>query len=658
MGAIGAAGAAGLAGCSGEQGTDTPSDTPSATPTPTDTVGQQTPTTSRYEQLEVGGDLVISTTSTASSLNPFRADDTTTSGRINLLFDYPGGTYDPDTFLPGLFKSWELADSNDVVEYELHEGLEFGDPDGRFDRTELTAEDFIYTLNNLVLLTGDEDWYGYTDTSQYQIGPDSELVSFEKTGKYSLRAELPVTKPTWIHEDPMLFQWVLPKQFIKSYREDEDVEGFDQDEYITKAKYSYGNLGRFEFDRWKRDSEFVVTRNPDWYKREKVGKFNAVDYSKAPYFESVTIQLFEESSTQLSALKSGDIAWAGIPSGKVANFKGKDNDGISTYLSPFDNSVFWLNINHRINGWEPLRNGDHNHDSRKVRYAIGNAYNPETLIEQAHNGLGQRIKTMHARWGPYYPDPDSLASIGGDLEEARQLLEEGTSSDYGYTNDGTFVGPDGEQVRLKGVRTTGTPSIEIEASYTKSRLNKLGIQYDIEALQWSTLLGNYAQNSVSNTDGVSESDLRWGPVGPFNGGPWDQSTSAKDWDLMHGLGFSTSPYAPWGTVRVTMGEQQSFNLWGYHQDELNIGEKVGNLSTAEDKETIQQGMTELFQFLANDQPLIFKYTPAGVTGYRDRVAGIVGERDVDGFDYRAKSYWQDIVFDDPTTLYAFEGGSK
>ncbi len=644
---------AGLAGCASSGGDETATPTDSATPTPSPTVGQSTPTENVYQQLEVGGSAVLMSTSRASSLNPFRSDDTTTAGRINLLFDYPGGTYDRETFLPGLFKSWELSDSNDVVEYELYEGLEFGGDFG-----EVTAEDYIYALNNLLLLTGDDDWYGYTDTSQYRIGAENELISFEKTGTYSLRAELPVTKPTWLHEDPMKFQWVLPKDFLQQYIESQDQEGLDQDPYITEAQYGEGNLGRYRLVEWNRDSEMVFERNPDWHARENIGQFNAVDYSKAPYFEEVTIQAIDEAATRVAALQSGEVDYGGLPDNRVANFRGENNDNLDLQLAPFDGGVFWLNINHRINGWEPLRNGDHNHDSQMVRYAIGEAYDPTTLIEEAHRGLGLRLQTMHPQWGPYYPEGDGLVDFEGDLEQARTMLEEGTSSEFGYTNDGTFVNGEGNQVRLQGVRTTGNPAIETEAQFMQQRLEQLGIQYDVESLQWASLLQNYAQNSVENREGVESGDLDWGPIGPFNGGPWDQAVSANDWDLMHGLGFSTSPFAPWGTVKVTMGEQQSFNLWGYHQDEIDIAQRVDDLSTASDRETIQSGMTDLFQFLAEDQPLIFKHSPVAVTAYQDYVNGVVGEQDVDGYDYRLESYFQDIVFDDPITLYAFENGEK
>lgn len=660
LGALGAGGAAGLAGCSTSQGGSSPTDTPTDSPTQTaPPQTQKTPTATKYEKLSVGGDLVVSSTSTPSGLNPLRVNDTTTGFRIGLMLDGGGGAYDRETFLPRWFKSWELADSNDVVEYTLHEGLQFGDPENKLDSAELTAEDYVYFLNELALLTGDKDWYGYADTNQYQIGPKGELISYEKTGKYSFRAELPVTKPTWLHEDPLPGAYVLPKDFIKPYREKEDAKGLDKDPYVTEAQYGKGdgNLGRYQFVNWKRDSQMEFTRNPNWYAREKIGQFRAVDYSKAPYFNSVTIQQFKESATQLSALKSGEIAWAGISSSKVPNFRGKDNDGIDLYLSPFDNSVFWLNINHRINGWEALRNSpNHNHNARKVRYAIGNVYDPNTLIKEAHNGLGNRIKTLHARWGPYYPPEEKLPDVlSGSLEKARQLLKEGTSSEYGYNSNGEFVGPDGEQLQLRGVRTTGNPSIEIEANFVKSRLEQLGIKYSLEAVQWASLLRNYAQNSVKNVDGVSKSDLpSWAPASSFNGGPWDKAASKKDWDLMHGLGFSTTPYAPWGTVKVTMGEDQQFNLWGYHQDQIDFAERIGELSTASSQQKIQKGLTNIFAFLAQDQPLIFKYTPAGVTGYRNRIAGQVGERNVDGYDFKAQGYWQDVVFDDPYTLYAFE----
>lgn len=619
----GVLGAAGLAGCS--TNTD-------KTPTDGSTGTGDTPSPTDVPERTVGGEYVFGSTSTPSGFNPLRVSDTTTSLRVNMVYDYPGGTYDDSTFLPGLLKSWELTDNNQTVKYELQDGLEFGG-----DYGQLTAEDVVYNLNELMLLTGDDDWYGFTDTNFYQIGPDSELIEFEQTGDLTFEATLPVSKPVWLHEDPLRYQWFLPKEFLQPYVESQDAEGLDKDPYVTEAQYSTGNLGPYQFDSWNRNSQMVFTRNPDYYRREAIGQFENLDYSESPYWERLTFQQFEESSTALSALETGEIDAAEIPDTKVQNWRNKQSTKL--YESPFDNGVFWLNLNHRINGWDPIR------ESREVRYALGNIYDPDTIIEEAYNGLAVPLRTFHPSWGPYYPPDDQLTSLPGDLEKAKQQLESGTSDEYGYDGD-RFMGPDG-QVELSMVRTTGNPSVEVAANYLKQRLNQAGIKSSIEAKQWSTLLQNYAMNSADNVDDVDEPD--WS-IGPFNGGPWDQSASSEQWDIMLGLGFSTSPYAPWSAVRSTLDEKGSFNLWGYTQDEYDIASFIGEASTADSRDKLESMMTELFAFISEDMPFIFTSSGYEVWGYQNDIIGLPGQKTDSG--RKSTDYFMDLNEADPYRLYA------
>lgn len=624
----GVLGAAGLAGCStNTDKTDSPggsTDSTEDTATPTD-----------MPEKEVGGEFKMASLSTPSSLNPLRADDTTTATRIAMMLDAPGGQYDDTTFLPGWLKSWELTGDSDVVKYELHDGLEFGGEYGQ-----LTAEDIMYNLEELMLLTGDDDWYGFTDTDFYQIGPNSEMIEFEQTGELTFEAKLPVSKAVWLHEDPLLDQWFLPKEFLKPYRDAEDVEGLDKDPYITDAIYSKGNLGAYEFDAWKRGSQMSFTRNDDYYRRTMVGEFEDLDFSKSPYWETFTFQQFDESSTALNALKTGEVDNAGIPDTKVANFR--NNEGTKLYESPFDNGVFWLNLNHRINGWDPIR------ESRDVRYAIGNIFDPDTVIAEAYNGLAVPLRTFHPSWGPYYPSDDKLTSLPGDLEKAKEQLEAGTSDEYGYEGE-KFMGPDG-QVELNIVTTTGNPSVEVAGNYLQQRLEQAGIKSNLEAKQWSTLLQNYAMNSADNVEGVDEAD--WS-TGAFNGGPWNQSASKEDWDLMLGLGFSTSPYAPWSAIKATLPEKATFNLWGYTQDEYDIAEFIGQASTESDLEKLRSQMTELFSFISEDMPFIFTSSGYNVSGYQNDIIGIPGKKTPSG-GRKSTSYWMDVNEADPYWLYARE----
>ena len=51
------------------------------------------------------------------------------------------------------------------------------------------------------------------------------------------------------------------------YRDNEDLEGFKSDEEVQSLSYT-GNLGPYTFENWKREDEFVATRNENYYMRD------------------------------------------------------------------------------------------------------------------------------------------------------------------------------------------------------------------------------------------------------------------------------------------------------------------------------------------------------------------------------------------------------
>jgi len=607
---IGAGSAAGLAGCS----TNSSPDDGSSGSDGGDGVAERT-----------RGDLfTAASTSTATGLNFLEIGDTTTGNRLGRLFDAGGRAIGPETFGGYWFESWELSDDFKKVEIKLRDGLEWG------TGSQLDAEDYLYSLENIIL----SDWYEHTDAGQYELGVDSEQVSYNKTGTLTFTEELPVSKPLWLHENPLQFQYPAPKDMVSDFVDEQNKDGLNN-RIVTAMKegeLGTGNLGPYVFDEWDRDSRWVYTRNDEYYMQD-VGDdpydvdSDYYDYAESPYFDEYRTQLFDESSTALSALKTGEIDSFSIGATNVDSIKGSRN--INVWQSKFDNGTFWLNINHRANGWAPLR------ESREVRQAMGNLYDRETIIEQVNQGNALPMSTYHPRWGPYYPDESELYIPEGTVEEAKSLLESGTSSDYGYDEDGTFRGPEGSQVQLKAPRPPGSESTEIASNYMADRLAEAGIELQIEALNWNSVLRNFAANSARNADGVDEPD--WS-AGFYNGGPWNQSVSANEWDLMFGLGFSTSPYAPWGTIRVTMTEKGGFNLWGYHQDEIDIKQKVADASTASDKEVTNTEMNELFGFLSRDMPLVWTNSSMIFQGYRDRIAGLPGEST--SYGTKARSFFE------------------
>lgn len=574
-----------LAGCAGgntNEDDGTPADDSDGS---TGNGGTATPNESAKE---VRGLFISGTSSEARSLHPYDLGDEATSNRLSLLYDGPGTINEDIEFEPRWFASWELADSADVVEYELRDNLQWGGGYGQ-----VTAEDFLFHIENVWQV--DENWSGYQYVSQYFI--EGEPIEFEQTGQLGIRAELPQPRANWLHDDPMLFALPLPRDLAEPYVSEQDIEGLKQDQAVNDATIN-GNLGPFSFDSWERNSKLRLTRNEEYYLRDHVD-----EYADAPFFERLDIQVFDEQSTAYAALEAGDITSTGIEPRRANQFE--NTEGVTLWHSQFGSGIFWLNLNHRANGWAPIR------ESREVRQAFAHLFNKDVLIDQVFQGNANPVDTFHPRWGPYY-DNSEIVVFEPSVEQAKAKFESGTSSEYGYDGD-VFVGPDGEQVELTMVIRAGSQSTEIVANQVQQWLADAGIALNIEATEWSNLLGNYAMNSGENTD--------WS-AGQFNGGPWDQATSENPWDLMYGLGFSHGAYSPWTTLRLTLTERGSFNMWGYTTDDFDIATTLNEAESAESEETAKEALTELFGFLSRDQPLVWSFNDHTIIGYRDRVGGL------------------------------------
>jgi peptide/nickel transport system substrate-binding protein len=551
---------------------------------------------------------IAGTTSEASSLHPFALGDEATGNRLDLLYD-GGYGIDPEKVDAGetppidpfWFESWTLSESADVVEYTLRDGLQFGGGYGP-----VTADTYIENVERA--FAAPENWTRFQYHGQFFVG--GEPISFEKTGELSLRAELPEPRASWVHQDPMAYVIPVPVEFLDRYgpqeNDEPDREGFMQDSELTEAVVS-GTLGPYSFQEWTRGSKMVFTRNEEWYYPREVDGAGEV-----PHLDGFTYQLFSEQSTGYSALKAGDITAISIEARKQPEFA--DVDGLTLWQSQFGSGIFWLNINHRVNGWRPLR------ESRAVRQALGHLFDKNRLIEEVFAGNANAVDTMTPRWGPYYDKSLEYFVPEPSVELAREKLESGTGSDYGYTNDGEFVGPEGEQVELTLPIVAGSQSNEIVANFLDQQLGEVGIATNVEAKEWSNLLSSYFETSVEHNPSYS-GDPDW-EVSPENGGPWDQAVSEEEWDISYGLGFSHGAYAPWEVLQLTLAERGSFNMWGYTTEEYDIASLADEAASARSTEDARETLAPLFAYLSRDQPMVWGFNDHSIVGYRDVIEGL------------------------------------
>lgn len=622
MGATGVV--ASIAGCSGgsQETTET-----------TDTT-QETGTTQGTGDIPKGGTYISATTTTTNGLNVFRIGDGETQDRALLVMDagYTRESGEYSDFLPLWFEDMTVNESVNEIEIKLRENLEFGEGYGQ-----LTADDYLWCIDNIWTA----DWASFTYQSEFYVGKDDEPIQFEKVDDYTIRETIPSSRPFFPYNEPLYYQFPIPRELAEPYVSDEDAEGLAQDESVMEATFN-GNLGPWDLKNWEQQSVMEFERAENYYLRKWAEEDDRVPdvFAEAPFFDEYHLQYFDSEQTAQQALQAGEIDRVFLPSTKVSSFQQQDD--VKLYQNPYRSWSGYLGINHRANGWSQLRN-------KEVRHAMAHIYNNNFIVEDILDGRAGVQDTLHPTWGPYYPD--DAVTFEGSLEQARQLLEEGTSSDYGYSGD-TFVGPDGEQVELTLVYQSGEMD-DLRASYLEQRLGEVGISLNRETTSWTNLLGNYFQ--VNNpAEGVSDSEnIGYGENGEqhysaYNYGPQDKAVSSQSWDFMMTLGFNYGPLTPAGTIESLFAETGNFNAYGYSPDE-DLTAMRDEAQTADSREAAQETIQEMLLYLSEERPVIFEYNPYNFYAYRQNVEGM-GESP-------PESYFQNLQNQSSSKMYFSNGQS-
>jgi len=454
------------------------------------------------------------------------------------------------------------------------------------DGTRVTAEDYVYTLKNLMF----SDWLNYTYQTDWQEEVDGETVFVE--------AEV-VDDTTFVIRrqtiDPEFADNAIynlspyPRHIAVKY--EGDVKAFTEADEFNNLTYT-GNLGPYRFKEWIRTDKYVVERNPDYYLGKDIG---------APYFEEYVTKLFGTSAAALAALETGDIQYTGIDPEQVAKFK--QMEGVRVYTVPtraYDLVIYNL----RDNGWEGLKD-------RSVRQALTISVNKQTYIDAVRYGFADPAFSFIPKPSPWYTE-EGVPRFGigplYDKEKAKQMLLE---AGYGVKQpDGTITiqGKEGKPIKLTLATSTGSPISENIAHLVKQELADIRIEVEFKLVPWPTLLRQYVMNKVSGSDQEPR----------YNNGA--EAVSEEPWDMLV-MAFNTHPIAPSGS-RVFYGTEGGLNFWGYSNTEVDELFQRVTSKEALDVDARKQMYAEISQLISEDQPVMFLSFPRGNHGFRDNIAGI------------------------------------
>jgi peptide/nickel transport system substrate-binding protein len=374
--------------------------------------------------------------SDAVSLDPARAYEFSSCAIVNQLYDKLVDLKPPDyqEIEPEIATSWRVLDDNVTWEFKIRTGISF--PDG----TPINATVVKFSLDRLLTLEQMAAWV----ISQF------EIQEIKVVDEYTLQIRLGYVVAERLFLSCLAFTAgsIVNPTVVKAHEKEGDMAS----EWMTD--HSAGS-GPFILEKWDREVEIVLVANENYW-------------GKKPEVKRVIFKHYPESTTQMLALKKGDvdIAWD-LTSDQIEEVKGVL--GMKVIRVPsFFKDYLGMNVNATIDGKKPLSD---NRVRDAIRYAIdydailsrmkGTAIQLQTIIESGIPGYNPAL--------PYYRN----------VEKAKALLAEA-----GY--------PDGFTVELIHQPTVWWPDI---ATIIKSSLADIGITVNLHTMAAAEMYETYrAQN--------------------------------------------------------------------------------------------------------------------------------------------------------------------
>ncbi len=516
----------------------------------------------------------------AETLNWILAADATSFSYVGHTLDSLA-TYDNNfnIQLRCLAKDIEVSPDGLVYTVTIRDDLRWS------DGSPVTAEDYVYTLKNLMF----SNWltYPYKSDWQEEVNGEKVFVTPEVVNETTFTITRQTVDPEFVYTLYDLTPY--PKHIAQKY--EGAAEAFMQAPEFNNLSYT-GNLGPYRFKEWNRNDRFVVERNPDYYLGKDVG---------APYFEQYIIKLFGTSATRQAALEAGDITYTGIEPELVAKFKSLPH--IKVYTVPTSGYTI-LAYNQRANGWEGLKN-------KEVRQALSMAINKLAITQTILLGFAEPAFSFIPKVSPWYTE-ESVVKYGVsplyDKQKAAEILYR---LGYGIRQaDNTIkvTKKDGSLLQLRLVVNVGSKPAEDMAFFIRKELLELGIETEIKLVPWPTLLRQYVMNTVPGS--------KQEPA--YNKGP--EAVSQEEWDFIL-MGFGTDPLAPSGS-HVFFASHGGLNFMGYSNQEVDELFARAKSKEALDKGVRQKIYAELSHLLSEEQPVNFLAFHRANRGFLKNVMGI------------------------------------
>ena len=392
--------------------------------------GEQEAASSAGGDGKMGGTLVFARSGDSVGLDPARETDGESFYGATAVFDnlvefVPGKT----EVRPALAESWEVADDNLSVTFNLRKGVKF------HDGTDFTADAVVFTFerqfkeDHPYYDLGPWKYWGYMDMSNIV---DAVVAVDDYTVRFDLK------KP----EAPFLANLAM------------DFAGIVSPAAVEKLGENFKNnpvgTGPFKFVEWRKDDAIIFERNEDYWADDV-------------YLDRLILRVIPDATARWLALQKGEVDVIDFPSAQ--DLQAMKNDPNVKVLQQEGLNVGYLAFN---TSKKPF-------DNKLVRQALNYAINKEEIITAVYGSAGTPAKN---------PLPPTMWSYNDDIKDypydpakAKQLLAQA-----GFPNGFST------ELWAMPVARPYNPNARKIAEIMQAQFAEIGVDAEIVSYEWGTYL--------------------------------------------------------------------------------------------------------------------------------------------------------------------------
>ena len=506
----------------------------------------QTPATS--EKTAYGDTFVQASIGDITGLIPNITTDASSHAVGSLIYD---GLVQIDkdlNWVPSMADSWQFSKDCLTLTFKLRKNVKW------HDGKPFTAEDVLFTYKTMM---NPKTPTAYRD--------DFELVrDVQVLDPYTVRVmySQPYAKAVGSWGTAM-----LPKHLLAKYVEEGKLREAPQ---ITQPV----GTGPYRFQEWKSGDRVVLVANKDYYVEGR------------PYLGRIVYRVIPSQATIFLELKAKGVDMADLTAIQYA--RQTDYPAFKQDYNKFrypGSGYTYLGFNLK----------DPRFADRRVRQAFAHAINKPDLIEGVVMGLAREAT------GPLRPGTwaytDKVKRYPYDPAKAKQLLAAAGWSDR--NGDGILRNKEGQPFSFTIRTNQGNEERKKIAELIQQRLKEIGIQTDIQTIEWAAFLKEYIKQKR-----FEAIILGWG------------------------TGIDPDQYPIWHSSQ--MGPDQ-LNQISFSNAEVDALLEKGRTSCHQQERVA--AYRRIQEILAEEQPVVFLYFKDALPAVSSRVRGIKPEAAGIGYNF-------------------------